>query len=423
MLRTWNKLALTPKILIAMALALPMGAFLNGLTETAPWLQTYITDGILHVGGQLFIQALKMIVVPLVFCSLFMGVYTIGNLAELGRIGLKSFLLYMFTTAFAITTGLTLALSFNIGQGLDLTTMATQNIMIATPDSFSNILIQLIPSNILKSLAEGKMLSIIVAGILLGIAALKSGKEGKIIANTLNALNRLISKLVEMVMAFAPFAVFCLVTKVFAEKGLHLIIPLLGYFSTVAGALAIHFFVTLHFLLRAYKIPPLVILLKVRTAILFAFSTASSSATIPISKRCLTQHVGISNAVTSFTVPFGATLNMDGTSIMQGVAAVFIANIYGIDLTVLNYLTIMGMAIMASIGTAGIPGVGLIMLSMVLAQVNIPVEGIGLIIGVDRLLDMMRTAVNVAGDAVVSTIVAKSEGEIDKETFENPHLA
>jgi len=228
-------------------------------------------------------------------------------------------------------------------------------------------------------------------------------------------------KMVTLVMAVAPYAVFALIAKAMAELGLELLAQLAGYVMVLVAALLIHLFVVLMLVLKVFSgLSPMMFLKKIRNAQVFAFSTASSNATIPVTLRTVTERMGVNNSIASFTVPFGATINMDGTAIMQGVATVFIANIYGVDLGMGGYLTVILMSVLASIGTAGVPGVGLIMLSMVFAQVGLPVEGIGLILGVDRLMDMIRTAVNVSGDAVVSTIVAKSEGKMDQSVYADP---
>jgi len=228
-------------------------------------------------------------------------------------------------------------------------------------------------------------------------------------------------KMVGLIMSFAPYAVFCLLAKAMANLGFDLFLSLVGYVLVLIGVLLLHLFVTLQAVLTFLgRLSPITFLSKMRNVQVFAFSTSSSNATIPVTLRTVTQRLGVDNSVASFSVPFGATINMDGTAIMQGVATVFIANMYNVDLGLTGYLTVILMSVLASIGTAGVPGVGLIMLSMVFAQVGLPLEGIGLILGVDRLLDMVRTAVNVTGDAVVSSVVAKSEGKFDTSVFDDP---
>ena len=262
------------------------------------------------------------------------------------------------------------------------------------------------------------MLQIIFYVILLGIAAVMLGDRSRPFVEASEYMNELIMKIVEIVMSFAPYGVFCLIAKTFSEQGIDLFLPVLGYVITLTTSLFLHLFVTLMLLLKLTTgLSPIIFLKKMRPVQIFAFSTASSSATIPVTLRTVTQRIGVDNSVASFTVPFGATINMDGTAIMQGVATVFLSNVYGIELGLVGYLTVILMSVLASIGTAGVPGVGLIMLTMVLAQVGLPVEGIAIILGVDQLMDMIRTAVNITGDAVVSTIVAKQEGKFDIEVF------
>ena len=270
-------------------------------------------------------------------------------------------------------------------------------------------------------MAMGKMLQIIFFSILIGISILMVGKKAEPVVKTLEIGNEIMMKMVNIVMAVAPYAVFALLGKAIADIGLNLLIDLVGYVGVLISALLIHLFVTLMIVLKVFSgMSPSKFLKKMREVQIFAFSTSSSNATIPVTLRTVIDKLGVKNSVASFTVPFGATINMDGTAIMQGVATVFIANAYGVDLGGRGNLTVILMSVLASIGTAGVPGVGLIMLSMVFTQVGLPIEGIGLILGVDRLLDMTRTAVNVSGDAVVSVIVAKSEGAFDEDIYNNP---
>jgi Na+/H+-dicarboxylate symporter len=247
------------------------------------------------------------------------------------------------------------------------------------------------------------------------------GKKAQNIAEGVEVLNEAMMHMVNIIMSVAPIAVFALLAKAISELGLDLLISLAGYVLVLVAALLLHLFGTLMLILKLFSgLSPKMFLQKIRDAQVFAFSTASSNATIPVTLRSVTKRMGVDNSVASFTVPFGATINMDGTAIMQGVATVFIANVYGVELGLIGYLTVILMSVLASIGTAGVPGVGLIMLSMVFVQVGLPVEGIGLILGVDRLLDMVRTSVNVTGDAVVTCIVAKSEKEFDSSVFRDP---
>ena len=414
-----KKMTLTTKVLVGMALGIAVGLFINllGLNAEGSFVGEYVV-GSFHIVGKMFVTGLKMLVVPLVFFSLITGVLGIGDINALGKVGAKSFVLYMFTTAIAIAVAITIAATLGIGEGVNMTSTAVFTAKEAP--ALSSVLIDIIPSNIVNAMALGKMLQIIFFSILVGISILMVGKKAEPVVKLIEIGNEIMMKMVNIVMGAAPYAVFALLAKAIANLGLSLLVDLAGYVLVLIAALMLHLFITLMSVLKIFSgMSPSVFLKKMRETQIFAFSTSSSNATIPVTLRAVTNRLGVNNSVASFTVPFGATINMDGTAIMQGVATVFIANAYGVDLGITGYLTVIMMSVLASIGTAGVPGVGLIMLSMVFTQVGLPVEGIGLILGVDRLLDMIRTAVNVSGDAVVSVIVAKSEGKLDIDTFNN----
>lgn len=414
-------MGLTAKVLLGMGLGVIVGLAINLLGLYAPesFTAVYIVDGFFHVIGKLFINSLKMLVVPLVLFSLICGVCGIGDIRLLGRIGSKSFVLYMLTTAIAVATAITIAATAGIGQGMEQKASVEFSGREAPP--LAEVIIRIIPSNPIAAMANGEMLSIIFFATLTGVSLLMVGKKAGPLIEGAALANEVMMKMVGIVMAVAPYAVFCLLAKAMAQLGMGLLVQLLGYVVVLVFALLFHLFFTLQLVLKVFSgLSPLVFLKKIRSAQIFAFSTASSNATIPVTLRAVTKRMGVDNSVAAFTVPFGATINMDGTAIMQGVATVFIANVYGVDLGIGGYLTVILMSVLASIGTAGVPGVGLIMLSMVFGQVGLPVEGIGLIIGVDRLMDMVRTAVNVSGDGVVSCIVASSENKLDKEIFSDP---
>jgi len=411
-------MSLTTKVLWAMLLGIIVGLVINivGLNTQESFVNEYIVEGLFYIVGKMFITALKMLVVPLVFFSLISGVLGIGDIRKLGSVGLKSFALYMLTTALAITTAIGLAAV--VIPFFSTPTASAEAFIAKEAPAISDVLINIIPGNVLHAFAAGNMLQIIFFSILLGISLLMVGKKAQSIAEGIEVMNEAMMNMVNIIMSVAPYAVFALLAKAIAELGLDLLVQLAVYVVVVIAALLFHLFGTLMFLLKLFsKLNPTLFLAKIRDAQIFAFSTASSNATIPVTLRSVTKRMGVDNSVASFTVPFGATINMDGTAIMQGVATVFIANVYGVELGLAGYLTVILMSVLASIGTAGVPGVGLIMLSMVFVQVGLPVEGIGLILGVDRLLDMVRTSVNVTGDAVVTCIVAKSEKEIDLEIF------
>ncbi len=414
-------MSMTSKILIWMVAGLMIGSFINNFAADTPWVQDYLVFGLFHVVGAIFISMLKMLVVPLVTFSLICGVCGIGDISKLGRVGGKAFALFMLTTALAITLAIALATFFAPGQGFELATAATSTFTAPVAPPLSQVFINLIPSNPVAAYAEGNMLQIIFFTILFAVCILMIGEKGQPIIDMAERLNDVMMQVVNVVMHVAPIGVFALMAKTFSLQGIDIIVPMLGYFAVLVLALCLHMTGTLMILLKILgKVNPLTFLRKMRTAQIFAFSTSSSNATIPVTLTTAEKRLGIDNPTASFIVPFGATINMDGTAIMQGVATVFIANVYGIDLGLTGYLTVIMMAVLASIGTAGVPGVGLIMLAMVFNQVGLPVEGIALIIGVDRLLDMIRTAVNVTGDAAITTIVARSENSIDMDIFNDP---
>ena len=325
--------------------------------------------------------------------------------------------LYVATTALAIGLAIVVALVISPGVGLNIELSQANFTAAATPpliDVISNIF----PSNPFEAMVKAEMLQIIVFAALFGIALTMTGESGKKISNLFNDLNTVILRMVLILINFAPMGVFCLLTKTFATQGFAAIVPLAKYFFVVLGVLILHGVFVYGGLLKAFTgLSPVTFFRQFKRVPIFAFSTASSNATLPVNLEVVEDDLGVSNSIASFTIPLGATINMDGTAIMQGVATVFVAQVYGIDLGVADYLMVILTATLASIGTAGVPGVGLVMLAMVFKQVNLPVEGIGLIIGVDRLLDMVRTAVNVTGDAVVSVIVAKSENQLDVAKF------
>lgn len=411
---------LTMKVILGMVLGIIVGIGINlsGLNVDGSFVNEFVV-GFFNIVGTMFVNALKMLVVPLVLFSLICGVCGIGDVKLLGRIGSRAFILYMLTTAVAIATAIIIAAGLGIGKGMNATTAAEFTGKEAPP--LSQVLIDIIPTNPINAMAQGEMLSIIFFAILLGVSLLMVGKKAKGVVEFIEILNEVMMKMVSIIMSLAPYAVFCLIAKAMADLGLDLLAQLIGYVVVLIGALLLHLFVTLQVVLKVFSgLSPKIFLKKVRNAQVFAFSTSSSNATIPVTLRTVTERMGVNNSVASFTVPFGATINMDGTAIMQGVATVFIANVYNVELGVSGYLTVILMSVLASIGTAGVPGVGLIMLSMVFAQVGLPMEGIGLILGVDRLLDMVRTAVNVSGDAVVSCIVAKKEGKLNLAVYNDP---
>ncbi|HDN26604.1 MAG TPA: dicarboxylate/amino acid:cation symporter [Thioploca sp.] len=413
-----NAKSLTTQILFAMLIGGILGGILNIFLMDISFVSDFIVGDVFHVIGQIFVKTLKMLVVPLVFISLVCGTAALGDIKKLGRLGGKAVLFYLGTTALAITLAITAAVVIAPGQGFDLSSTTVQEFTPKESPSIAQTIINLVPDNPVAAMAEGQMLPLIVFSLLFGIAIVMAGESGKRVEQHFNSYNAVMMQLVVIIMKFAPIGIFCLIAKTFALQGFEAFMPLLSYFLVVAAVLVVHAFVSYPILIKMLSgLNVGVFFKKMRPVQIFAFSTASSNATIPINIENTEKRLGVDNSVASFIIPLGATINMDGTAIMQGVATVFIANVYGIDLSLGQYLAVILTATLASIGTAGVPGVGLIMLAMVLNQVGLPVEGIALIIGVDRLLDMMRTAVNVTGDAAAATIIAKSEGALDQGTY------
>lgn len=419
-------MSLTQRIVTAMLLGLLMGALLNFLSSgnilsagLQSWIDLYLVNGLFDTVGQIFVRSLKLLVVPLVFVSLICGVSSLGNNSRMGAVASKTVALYMTTTAIAIALAILVAVLVRPGVGIDLA-LATEFVAKEAPPLKTTI-INIFPSNPVQSMAQGSILQVIVFSLLMGFAISKSGEQGQRVSNFFNDVNEVIMKMVMILMKLAPYGIFCLLAKLFAGVGIGMILSLAKYFFTVMFVLLLHSLGVYSLIFKAFTgLSVRLFLSKMRSALTLAFSTASSGATMPVTLRTVEKRLGVNNSVASFTVPLGATINMDGTAIMQGVATVFIAQAYNIGLGLDGYLTVVLTATLASIGTAAVPGVGLVMLVMVLNQVGLPVEGIGLIIGVDRLLDMTRTATNVTGDAMVSTVVANSEGFLEKDIFNDP---
>jgi len=404
-----------------------LGSLLNLLLQSSDIsetihlvMQDYLLNGLLDLVGRIFVASLKLLVVPLVLVSLICGSSSLGDSARIGPIAVKTLAFYLGTTAIAVTLALGIAVLVSPGSNVELTSEAVYQATEAPP--LVDVLVDIVPSNPFGALAEGKMLQIIVFALLFGYAISRAGEQGRRIASFFRDMEAIVMKMVGILMELAPYGVFALLAKLFSEMGISAILDLAAYFLTVLAVLMIHALIVYSALLKFFSgLSPRIMISKMRSVWAFAFSTASSGATLPITLRTVERKLGVNNTVAGFTVPLGATINMDGTAIMQGVATVFIAQVYGVDLSMGAYVTVILTATLASIGTAAVPGVGLITLAMVLEQAGLPVEGIALIIGVDRLLDMVRTAVNVTGDATVSVIVAKSENQLDERVYLNPN--
>lgn len=415
-----KKMGLTSKIFIALITGAIFGIILCYWVPTGHLKDDIIVNGVLYVIGQGFIRLMKMLVVPLVLCSLVCGSMAIGDTKKLGTVGVRTLIFYLATTALAITVALSIGNLINPGVGLDMSLIKSNaaEVAVAESTSLSDTLLNIIPDNPLNSLASGNMLQIIVFALILGIILAKLGERAETVGNFFSQFNEIMMQMTMMVMSLAPIGVFCLIAKTFAGIGFSAFVPLAKYMISVFAALGIQCFVVYLGLLKVFTgLNPIKFIKNFFPVMAFAFSTATSNATIPMSIDTLAKKMGVSKRISSFTIPLGATINMDGTAIMQGVAVVFAAQAFGIHLTLVDYLTVIGTATLASIGTAGIPSVGLVTLTMVFNSVGLPVEAIGLIMGIDRILDMTRTAVNITGDAVCTTIVAHQNKALDREVF------
>ena len=415
-----KKLSDTGKILLGMVLGVIVGIILNYAVPDSAVKNDVIINGVLYVIGNGFLRLMKMLVVPLVFTSLICGAAAIGDTKTLGQVGVKTIALYICTTALAVSVAIGVANVIKPGIGLDMSELqaAASTVTTGEKTSMTETLLDIIPENPFASLANGTMLQVIVFALIVGVLLAKMGERAELLFNFASQCNDLMMEMTMLVMKAAPIGVFCLIAKTFSGLGLEAILPLLKYVISVITALAVQCLGVYMLLLFAFtRLNPYRFFKKFLPVFGFAFSTATSNATIPLSIETLEDRMGVSRRISSFTIPLGATINMDGTSIMQGVAVVFASQAYGIHLGLSGYLTVIATATLASIGTAGIPSVGLITLSMVFESVGLPIEAIALIMGIDRILDMIRTAVNVTGDAVCTTIVAFQNKAVDLERF------
>ena len=413
-----KKLSLTSKIFIALICGMILGIVMHYFVPKSHIKDDIIIDGIFYLLGQMFIRAMQMLVVPLVFFSIADGCRNMGDTKTLGKVGIRIVLFYLLTTALAIIIALSLASIINPGKGMNME-LGSNEFKMDTGEktSMKDTLLNMIPTNPIEALAKGDMLQIIIFAVIVGL--LIAGMEDRMetLGNIITEMNDLMMSMTMAVMKLAPIGVFFLIARTFSNLGYDVILSMLSYMITVILGLAFQLLIVYMLLLTIFvKVNPFSFLKKYFPVMTFAFSTASSNATVPLNIQTL-EDIGVDKKISSFTIPLGATINMDGTAIMQGVAVVFIANAYGIDLTLNNYLTVILTATIASVGTAGIPSVGLVTLSMVLSSVGLPVEGIAMIMGIDRILDMARTAINTTGDASGTMIVANSVGSFDKENF------
>lgn len=417
--KTKKKLGLSTTIFISLIVGALLGVVIHYYMPESYFRDTILIEGIFYVVGQGFIRLMQMLVVPLVFCSLVCGSMAIGDTKSLGKVGVKTIGFYIATTALAVTIALTTAFVINPGIGLDMESIQVAEVSNSTSStSIVDTLLNIIPKNPIGSMANGDMLPIIVFALFVGVMLAKLGNKADVVATFFSQFNDVMMEMTMAVMKLAPIGVFCLISRTFATVGFAAFKPMIKYMGSVTLALVIQCFIVYQILLFIFtRLNPMKFIQKFAPVMGFAFSTATSNATIPMSIDTLNKKMGVSKQISSFTIPLGATINMDGTSIMQGVAVVFIAQAFGIELTFANLATVVLTATIASIGTAGVPSVGLVTLAMVLTSVGLPTEGIALIMGIDRILDMLRTAVNITGDAVCTTIVCHQEGALDREVF------
>lgn len=413
-----SRMGLTTKIFIGLLGGLLLGVVLNLWVPHSYFRDEILVDGIFYVAGNGFIRQMKMLVVPLVFCSLVCGSSAIGDTKSLGRVGGRTIGFYLVTTALAVTVAILVATIVRPGVGLDMSSIETGETAVAENVSVADTILNIIPENPIGALADGTMLQIILFALLVGVLLAKMGDRAELLSGIFNQGNELMMEMTNMIMSLAPAGVFCMIAKTFANLGFDAFLPLLKYMGSVLLGLVIQCLGVYMILLVIFtRLNPVRFIKKFFPVMAFAFSTSTSNATIPMNIDTLEERIGVSRKISSFTIPLGATINMDGTSIMQGVAVVFAAQAYGMQLGPAGYLTVIATATLASIGTAGIPSVGLVTLSMVFTAVGIPVEAIMLIMGVDRILDMVRTAVNITGDAVCTTIVAHQNGDLNRDVF------
>lgn len=413
-----KKPGLSTIIFISLISGALLGVLIHYYVPSGYFKDTILVGGIFYVVGQGFIRLMQMLVVPLVFCSLVCGSMAIGDTKTLGKVGVKTIGFYLCTTALAVCVALATALVVNPGHGIALDAVEKSEVTAAETAKFADTLLNIIPKNPIGAMANGDMLPTIVFALFVGVLLAKLGGKASTVSNFFSQFNDLMMEMTMAVMKLAPIGVFCLIAKTFSEIGFSAFLPMLKYMGSVTFALAVQCFIVYQILLFVFtRLNPLKFLKKFAPVMMFAFTTATSNATIPMSIDTLSKKMGVSKKISSFTIPLGATVNMDGTSIMQGVAVIFIAQVYGITLTPAQLLTVVATATIASIGTAGVPSVGLVTLAMVLNSVGLPTEGIALIMGIDRILDMMRTAVNITGDAVCTTIVSYQNKSMDVNVF------
>ena len=416
---------LTTWILISLVAGIVVGIICSVVAPEGTAFDTYVTEGVFYVLGQWFIRLMQMLVVPLVFCSIVCGAASMSDPKLLGKVGVGAIVMYLCTTALAVIIALGLATALQPGVGLDMAAVVSVEPSATTTDqTMADMLINIIPTNVIAAMNNGTMLQIIFFALILGFILGRLGKKVATVNRFFTQFNAVMMFMIGLVLKVAPIGIFCLIARTFANLGITGILPMVKFIGTVYLGLFVQLLVVYMLILFIFtRLNPLQFLRKMLPVMLFAFSTSSSNATIPLNMETLEKKIVVDNKVASFTIPLGATINMDGTAIMQGAAVIFIAQAFGIDLTAAALVTVVVTAVTASIGTAGVPGVGTIMLAMVFESIGLPAEGVAMIMGIDRLLDMGRTAINVTGDAVVTTCMAKVNKMLDVGVFKNHDYA
>ena len=408
---------LTKNILLGMFFGFVLGSIAYYFDFIPSSIENFIQVYIFNLGGAIFINLLKMLIVPLVFFSLVSGISSLSNLQSLGNITLKTIGLYLGTTAIAVSLSLFVASIFKPGAGYSSDIAAPERL--PEGQSVYSTILDIFPSNIIEAMANNQMLAIVFFSILFGLALSKTNHLTGNLSESFEKLNTVFMQLVLMIMSYAPIGVFCLIGKFVITDGLDIFQEAFMYVVLLISVLVFHAIVTYSIFLKIFtNLSPLIFFRKMRETAIFAFSTSSSAATIPVTLKTVTTDLGVNKNIASFVIPVGATINMDGTAIMQGMATVFIAQMSGIDLSMFQYMQVVLLAVVASVGAAAVPSAGTITLVIILQQFGLPLEAIGIILAVDRILDMIRTSVNVTGDATVACIVAHSESLLDKEIFD-----
>ena len=416
-----KSLSMTTLILLSLALGIVVGVLFSVIVPEGSPVDAVLTEGVFYVLGQWFIRLMQMLVVPLVFCSIVCGAASMSDPKLLGKVGVGTIVMYLCTTALAVIIAIGLAALLKPGVNLDMASIVqVEPSVTSTDQTMADMLINIIPTNIIAAMNSGTMLQIIFFALILGFILGRLGKKVATVNRFFTQFNAVMMYMIGLILKVAPIGIFCLIARTFANLGIEGILPMAEFIGTVYLGLAVQLLVVYMLLLFLFtRLSPFTFLRKMLPVMLFAFSTSSSNATIPLNMETLEKKIGVDPKVASFTIPLGATINMDGTAIMQGAAVIFIAQAFGIDLSLAALVTVVVTAVSASVGTAGVPGVGTIMLAMVFSSVSLPAEGVAMIMGIDRLLDMGRTAINVTGDAVVTVCMAKITGMLNVSVFKN----